>query len=759
MTEFQEIEFIDEIEEPVKDLTIFSYIKNNICVEYFIGSEVATLIGYKNTSDVILKKVSRSNKINFRDYNGLKIPALNPKTILITRYGICELLSSSRKKLTEISTSIFKKLKIKHEKLYDNNDVNSYINNEVLNKLKVEFRKEIMCELMTEGKLKEEVKEEVKDNDSTDSDEEITSILTTFSHICNNTTIEYFIGREVILALGYKNTKRIIKKYVTKENKISFKDFTGEKSKNLQPHVILITKEGITEILSEPKLAKITLSRDTLNMFKKHNIDIPDKFLPKKNIIEEIETDDEEDERELTTYTYISNQLYFEYFVGYEIVSLIGYKNPARVISNNVSKSNTLEFRDYPGVKIPELDPRTILITRDGAIEILIKTRKRITPDVLHILKKFNIDTTNRKCLTKEQQTLSAIANVFKTERIEDQFHIDEYYLDMYFPEYKIVVECDENGHFDRKPYDERFRMDIVNETLNIDDSNWIRYNPDEKDFDISKVIGQIYMKIMEIKDKKYEDIELEDESDDEEEMQKIEDDTRSELEKVNFKGIRKICKSLEVIQLGNKVDLVNRLVKHKQEQRRKEKQEFKEFEKKQKETLIKYIYQYNKKGILVNKYKSIEEASRKTKIDSIQIEDCINENIYKVGGCIWRDKETTFTKDELKKLTRSNAVIVVKMDESGNEIKRYDTIKEASEDTKLSRNILDRLLQSGKARDGFIYKSINFDNRMKHMTANDREEIIRKRNSGVSASDLAIEYNKCAKYIRSIVLENTRQQ
>ena len=160
-----------------------------------------------------------------------------------------------------------------------------------------------------------------------------------------------------------------------------------------------------------------------------------------------------------------------------------------------------------------------------------------------------------------------------------------------------------------------------------------------------------------------------------------------------------------------------------------------------------------------MNKYKSIEEASRKTKIDSIQIEDCINENIYKVGGCIWRDKETTFTKDELKKLTRSNAVIVVKMDESGNEIKRYDTIKEASEDTKLSRNILDRLLQSGKARDGFIYKSINFDNRMKHMTANDREEIIRKRNSGVSASDLAIEYNKCAKYIRSIVLENTRQQ
>jgi hypothetical protein len=208
-----------------------------------------------------------------------------------------------------------------------------------------------------------------------------------------------------------------------------------------------------------------------------------------------------EEENELTTYNYMSNGYYFEYFVGFEIAALIGYSNTSQAVLKNVSKCNQLIFNDYPGVKEPALDSKTILITRDGAIEILIKTRKRISPDVLHILKKFNIDTTNRKCLTKEQQTLTSIANTFKTEKFEDQYKIGKYYLDLYFPDYKIVVECDENGHADRKPENERERMDFVNKKLNIDDSNWIRFNPDEHDFDMSKVIGLIYIKISSIKE------------------------------------------------------------------------------------------------------------------------------------------------------------------------------------------------------------------------------------------------------------------
>jgi hypothetical protein len=82
--------------------------------------------------------------------------------------------------------------------------------------------------------------------------------------------------------------------------------------------------------------------------------------------VDDSDTDNASDilseKKELVNYSYISNGLYFEYFVGYEIATLLGYKNPARTISDTVSKCNQLEFRDYPGIKKPEINPKTIFI-------------------------------------------------------------------------------------------------------------------------------------------------------------------------------------------------------------------------------------------------------------------------------------------------------------------------------------------------------------------------------------------------------------
>ena len=340
-------------------------------------------------------------------------------------------------------------------------------------------------------------------------EEQLNKELSIYSYTTSdNTCFEYFVGYQITTLLGYKNPSKTITANVSKSNQLQFRDYTGVKIPYLDPRTILITRDGAIEILLKTRKS---ISADVLQILQKFNIKTPTK----KSITQEIQEiqvndtenneeldfeEDDEENNELLTYSYISNHICFEYFVGYQIASLIGYKSPHSFITQNVSKSNQLIFRDYPGPKIPELDPRTILISRDGAIEILIKTRKRISADVLHLLKEFHIETTNMKCLTKEQQTLSAITNAFKTEKFEDQYKIGSYYLDLYFTEYKIVVECDENGHADRKPYKERERMDYVNKELDIDDSNWIRYNPDEKDFDISKMIGKIYTKMKEIK-------------------------------------------------------------------------------------------------------------------------------------------------------------------------------------------------------------------------------------------------------------------
>lgn len=353
--------------------------------------------------------------------------------------------------------------------------------------------------------------------------------LTTYTH----EDIIYFVGYEIAKLFGYKNTGKVVLNNVSEHNKINFRNYPGTKIPELDPRTVLITKNGVAEILSKTRK---TITPEVYHTLQTFDINITKKEEKlKKNseyligqpspppveqsniiLIEDSEfeqkshpiqqnniifiEDDDEQKQELTTYSYISNHLCFEYFVGYEIAALLGYRNTQCVIINNVSRCNQLVFRDYPGVKIPELNPKTILITRDGAIEILLKTRKLITPDVHHILNRFNIEVTNKKCLSKEQQTLSAICNVFKTENTIPQYPVGNYNLDLYLPDYKIIVECDEHGHRDRKENKEREREEFVNISLSITMNNWVRFDPDAVDFELSAVIGRIYMKINEMK-------------------------------------------------------------------------------------------------------------------------------------------------------------------------------------------------------------------------------------------------------------------
>jgi very-short-patch-repair endonuclease len=396
------------------------------------------------------------------------------------------------------------------------------------------------------------------------------------------------------------------------------------------------------------------------NRFKE--IDIYIKMNEYQEFIDEKCKVASENVKELANYSYISNGLYFEYFVGYEIAALLGYKSPKDTVSNNVSKCNQLVFRDYPGVKVPELDPRTILISRDGAVEILLKTKKYISPDVLHILESFGIDTTNRKCLTKEQQTLSALTNVFKTEKFEDQFKVGNYYLDLYFPEYKIVIECYENGHTDRKPYDERVRMDYVNEALGLTDYNWIRYNPDEKNFDISKVMGQIYIKIG--------------------------------LQKQNLEIENSESRLNELIEENNKIRTIYHpeitslpapeLYKHPSE---------------------KSVNQYTLDGKFVKTYKSITIASQETEITDTNISTVCtgNSNQKTAGKYLWR--YNTGDTNDIKPFFHESIKAVAQYSLEGDLIKIYKSIAFASREL----DIFQGRAEISKACNGILASSNNF--------------------------------------------------
>ena len=69
------------------------------------------------------------------------------------------------------------------------------------------------------------------------------------------------------------------------------------------------------------------------------------------------------------------------------------------------------------------------------------------------------------------------------------QYYVDKYMIDLYFPKYKLAIECDEQFH-DKQKIMDKIREDDIIEKLNC---TFIRYNPTDTNFNIFKVINEIY--------------------------------------------------------------------------------------------------------------------------------------------------------------------------------------------------------------------------------------------------------------------------
>ena len=88
-----------------------------------------------------------------------------------------------------------------------------------------------------------------------------------------------------------------------------------------------------------------------------------------------------------------------------------------------------------------------------------------------------------------ENQTIGFIENAFvgilNTKR---QHRFGKYKVDLYFIDHKLVVECDENNHIDRNAEYELIRENHIVSLGN----KIIRFNPNEKCFDLSNVLREI---------------------------------------------------------------------------------------------------------------------------------------------------------------------------------------------------------------------------------------------------------------------------
>jgi hypothetical protein len=101
--------------------------------------------------------------------------------------------------------------------------------------------------------------------------------------------------------------------------------------------------------------------------------------------------------------------------------------------------------------------------------------------------------SSNVKCVNIamciENSTIGFIVNSLQgLVDMKRQQKFDKYKVDLYFPAYKLIVECDEDNHRDRNPEDEKVREEFLVSLGNT----MIRFNPSDNSFDLSHVLRKI---------------------------------------------------------------------------------------------------------------------------------------------------------------------------------------------------------------------------------------------------------------------------
>lgn len=187
-----------------------------------------------------------------------------------------------------------------------------------------------------------------------------------------------------------------------------------------------------------------------------------------------------------------------KYYRIFDIDNILEYKIKG-CTSKRLNYNEKYKLKDLLDTKVCTLfgtDSNTNFITELGLITLLLNSKKDF--DIREKLAKkldIKINLHTHKIVTKETNynTLIKIGLPDNT-LIEYQYCVDGYFLDMYLPEYNLVIECDEFGHskYDKNKDNEREKY--IKDKLKCE---FIRFNPDARDFNVITVIKEIYKVIL----------------------------------------------------------------------------------------------------------------------------------------------------------------------------------------------------------------------------------------------------------------------
>ena len=183
------------------------------------------------------------------------------------------------------------------------------------------------------------------------------------------------------------------------------------------------------------------------------------------------------------------NKPYTLYNAG-DIGNILGFSN---------IRSNIRTFDDSERIKFSKKtnggNQTATYITYDGLIKVLLKSRKPKSIDMSNLI---GLNRKTQYYVSIETDIIKCILTTFDGNKMKTQYNIGDYYIDLYFPDYLLAIECDELHHNNCKnKIQDDIRALCINKTLGC---RFIRFNPYEKSFNLFVLLNDIHKHLFEYK-------------------------------------------------------------------------------------------------------------------------------------------------------------------------------------------------------------------------------------------------------------------
>jgi very-short-patch-repair endonuclease len=134
--------------------------------------------------------------------------------------------------------------------------------------------------------------------------------------------------------------------------------------------------------------------------------------------------------------------------------------------------------------------PKLLVITKEGAIKIAKKLPNEKAANFLAIegIEKKHKITHESHYIEIIKEAINNLTPAFS------QYHIDGYRIDLYLPDLKLAIECDERGHKHYSILKHEFRQHYIEQKMQC---QFIRFDPHKEEFNIGTVINKIFLKII----------------------------------------------------------------------------------------------------------------------------------------------------------------------------------------------------------------------------------------------------------------------